>query len=187
MGGVIEFSQRETTMTLIFKQIFGLLKLLNSDKGSTSIAAGVACGFILGLNPFFSLHCLLLFIFMFFFRVQIGAVFVCAFFFKLLSFALAPLFDVTGIMVLEIEALQGFFTTLYNMPIIPFTRFNNSLVMGSGVITFALSPFVFILAKILITKYRVVVVAKFQETKFWKWIKATALFKWYYKYDQFYG
>lgn len=174
-------------MTLILKQLFGFLKLLNSDTGTNQIAAGIACGFILGMTPSLSLHSLLLFILMLVFRVQIGAAFLSAFFFKFIAYLLDPVFHQVGSVVLEMESLRAVFISLYNMPIIPFTRFNNSLVMGSGVVSFALFPFVFLIGRFTVVKYRKTVVDRFKETKLWKWIKATSLYKWYFKYDQFYG
>lgn len=172
-------------MGLILKQIFAFIKLLNSDTGTISLAAGMTCGFILGMTPVLSLHSLIVFMILFFFRIQIGAALITAFFFKFLAFLLDPLFDVVGRKVLEMESLTPILTKLYNMPIIPFTRFNNSIVMGSAVITFALSPFVFILCQTLIIKYRVTVLARFKETKVWKAVEATKFYQWYYKYDQY--
>ena len=172
-------------MGLILKQLFSFIKLLNSDTGTISLAAGMTCGFILGMTPVLSLHSLLIFLVLFFFRIQIGAALVMAFFFKFIAFILDPLFHWAGSKVLEIDSLAGVFTTLYNMPIIPYTRFNNSIVMGSFVITFALAPFVFILSQILILKYRETVVARFKETKAWKVIESTKFYQWYYKYDQY--
>lgn len=172
-------------MGLILKQLFAFIKLLNSDTGTISIAAGLTCGFILGMTPVLSLHSLLVFLILFFFRIQIGAALLAAFFFKFAAFLLDPVFHSVGSQVLEIKSLAPFLTTLYNMPIVPFTRFNNSIVMGSGVITFALSPFVFICSLFLIKKYRELVVAKFKDTKLWKAIQATKFYQWYYKYDQY--
>jgi uncharacterized protein (TIGR03546 family) len=172
-------------MGLILKQIFAFIKLLNSDTGTISLAAGMTCGFILGMTPSLSLHSLIVFLILFFFRIQIGAALLTAFFFKFIAFILDPAFHAIGTKVLEIESLQGLYTSLYNMPIIPFTRFNNSIVMGSAVITFALSPLVFILSRLFIIKYRVIVVARFKETKIWKAIEATKFYQWYYKYDQY--
>jgi uncharacterized protein (TIGR03546 family) len=172
-------------MGLILKQLFAFIKLLNSDTGTTSLAAGMTCGFILGMTPVLSLHSMLIFIFMFFFRVQIGAALVMAFFFKFVAFLLDPIFHAAGSSVLEMSSLEPLFTTLYNMPIIPYTRFNNSIVMGSAVITFVLSPFVFILSRKFILKYRETILIRFKETKLWKAVKATGFYKWYYKYDQY--
>ncbi len=174
-------------MGLILKQIFGFLKLLNSDTGTNQIAAGIAAGFILGMTPSLSLQTLLVFCCIFLFRVQAGAAFTSAFFFKFVAFLLDPVFHTVGFQVLQIESLQGIYTMLYNMPIVPFTRFNNTIVMGSAVISIALTPVIFVLSKILVSKYRVVVVERFKQTKFWKAIKATALYKWYFKYDELYG
>ncbi len=172
-------------MGLILKQLFAFIKLLNSDTGNISLAAGMTCGFILGMTPSLSLHSLLIFLILFFFRIQIGAALVTAFFFKFIAFLLDPAFHAVGSKMLEVEALQGFYTTLYNMPLIPFTRFNNSIVMGSAVITFALSPLVFILSQIFIVKYREIVVARFRQTKIWKVVEGTKFYQWYYKYDQY--
>jgi len=174
-------------MTILLKQVFAFLKLLNSDTGTTSLAAGLTCGFILGLTPVFSLQTLLVFICLFLFRIQIGAAFLAAFFFKLIAFALDPAFQVVGQSVLELESLRPLYTALYNMPIIPYTRFNNTVVMGAGVFAIALSPVVFVISRIFIVQYRAQVVARFQSTKVWKVIKATQFYKWYVKYDEMFG
>jgi uncharacterized protein (TIGR03546 family) len=174
-------------MTLILKQIFGFLKLLNSETGTNQIAAGVAFGFILGMAPSFSLQTILVLILVLFFRVQIGAATLSAFFFKFAAWVFDPVFDSAGRALLEAPSLSGVFTTLYNMPLVPFTRFNNSVVLGAGVISFALFPVIFLLSVKLIGKYREVVVTRFKETKFWKLIKSTSLYKWYYSYDNLYG
>lgn len=172
-------------MGFLLKQIFAFIKLLNSETGTIPLAAGMTCGFILGMTPSLSLQSLIVFLILFFFRIQIGAALLGAFFFKFIAFLLDPLFHNVGSKVLEMESLHGLFTTLYNMPIIPYTRFNNSIVMGSAVITFILSPFIFLLSQYLIVKYRATVVARFKDTKFWKAVQATKFYQWYYKYDQY--
>lgn len=172
-------------MGLILKQLFAFIKLLNSDTGNISLALGMTCGFILGMTPVLSLHSLVIFLILFFFRIQIGAALVTAFFFKFVAYLLDPVFHSVGSKVLEMESLQAIFTSLYNMPLIPYTRFNNSIVMGSAVVTVILSPFVYIASSIFIKKYREIVVARFKTTKFWKALEATKFYQWYYKYDQY--
>jgi uncharacterized protein (TIGR03546 family) len=173
-------------MTFLLKQIFGFFKLLNSETGHNQLAAGIAAGFILGMTPALSLQSLLVFLCIFFFRIQAGAAFLAAFFFAFIAWVLDPVFHNLGSAVLEIEGLQPLFTTMYNVPFLPLTRFNNSIVMGSAVLTLALSPFVFWISRILIIKYRATVVARFKETKLWKAVKATSLYNWYYTYDNLY-
>ena len=174
-------------MTLLLKLLFGFLKLLNSDTGTNQLAAGVAAGFGLGMTPAFSLQTILIILLILFFRIQIGAALLGAFFFAFPAYLLDPIFNSVGAVLLESGGLNGLWTALYNMPIIPYTRFYNSLVMGSGVVAFVLSPLIFFGSKILIQKYRVTVVERFKQTKFWKAVKATALFKWYAKYDSLYS
>jgi uncharacterized protein (TIGR03546 family) len=172
-------------MTLALKQIFAFLKLLNSDKGTDSIAWGVVCGLVLGFTPAFSLQTVLVIVLLFLLRIQIGAALLTAALFKIFAYPLDPVFDRVGGAVLELPALEGLFTTLYNLPIVPLTRFNNSVVMGSGVVALALAPLVFILSRRLIATYRTQVVARFEKTAFWKAVKATRFYGLYAKYEEF--
>tara|TARA_R110000868_G_scaffold167130_3_gene401438 strand:+ start:1305 stop:1829 length:525 start_codon:yes stop_codon:yes gene_type:complete len=174
-------------MTIMLKQLFALLKLLNSDTGENQLAAGIACGLVLGFAPALSLQTLLIFILLFFFRIQMGAAFASSFLFALIAYLFDPFFDVIGQQILEVGALSGIYTTLYNMPIIPFTKFYNSVVMGAGIVSLALFPIVFVISKKMIVKYRDTVVKRFQQTKFWKAVKATGFYKWYAKYEELYG
>lgn len=174
-------------MMFLLKQLFGFIKLLNSETGNNQLAWGVAFGFILGMTPALSLQTLLVFLFLFIFRIQIGAAFLAAFFFKFVAYFFDGVFHAVGTKVLEIPALQETYTTLYNMPIIPFTRFNNSIVMGSGVVSIIMLPLVFALAKFMIIKYRDIVVKRWQNSKAFKVLKATSMYQWYYKYDQYFG
>jgi uncharacterized protein (TIGR03546 family) len=174
-------------VSLIAKQFFSLIKLLNSETGENQIAAGIAAGFILGMTPALSLQSVLVFLCLFFFRIQIGMAFLAAFFFAFVAWILDPAFHWIGLTILQIESLQGVFTTLYNMPILPFTRFNNTIVMGSGLVALALSPLIFFVSKKLVIQYRESVLEKIKQTKMWKVIKATSLYKWYYSYENLYG
>lgn len=174
-------------MTFLLKQIFGFLKLLNSDTGTNQIASGIACGLILGFAPAFSLQTLLVIALLFLFRIQIGAATVFAFFFSFVAWIIDPISHQIGMSVLEMEGLKPLFTEMYNMPLIPLTRFYNSIVMGSAILSVVLAPFLFFLSRVLIEKYRITVVARFKQTKLWKAIKATSLYNFYAKYDELYG
>lgn len=173
-------------MTLILKQIFAFLRILNSDTGHNQLAAGLALGVFLGFAPFFSLQTLLVFVCVFFFRVQLGAAFLSAFFFKFIAYILDPVADPIGRWALEVEFLRPFYVHIYNMPIIPFTQFNNSIVMGSLIISILLTPPLFFIFRSLIVKYRVLVVAQFKSTKVWKAFTATKFYNWYCTYAKLY-
>ena len=174
-------------MTLILKQLFALFRLLNSDTGTNQIAAGVACGLILGFAPMLSLQGLLVFLCMFLFRIQIGAALTSAVFFAMVAWLFDPVSHAVGAAILETAALQPLFTTLYNLPLLPLTRFYNSVVMGAGVISLLLAPLVFVGSKRLIMLYREKVVARFKTSPAWKLWSGTTFFKWYSTYEKLHG
>jgi uncharacterized protein (TIGR03546 family) len=174
-------------VTLLLKQIFNFFRLLNSDTGTNQLASGLALGLVLGFSPFLSLQTFLVLFFCFFFRVQLGAAFLSAFFFKFIAFLVDPASDALGKAVLEAESLRPLWVSLYNMPLVPLTRFNNSIVMGSGLIGFILAiPFFFVFKKSIL-KYRETVVARYQQSKIWKAWTATTFYKWYTTYEKLYG
>lgn len=174
-------------MTLILKQLFAFVKLLNSDTGTNQLASGLAIGIILGFSPFLSIQVLISLVILLFFRIQIGAAFISSFFFKFVAFLIDPLSDQLGRKILESESFRPTWTFLYDLPIIPLTRFNNSIVMGSGLIAITLTIPAFYFFRYLVIKYREKILANFKETKFWKAVKATAFYKWYATYDSLYG
>lgn len=164
-----------------------MIKLLNSETGERSIALGLALGMFIGFAPFFSLQTILAFIVLFVFKIQFGAALCAAFFFSLVAFLLDPLFNIVGIFFLELSFLRSVYETLYALPIIPFTRFYNSIAMGSLVLSFVLLYPVYFLFLKLIHRYRISVVEKYKSSKFFKALKTTTIYKWYSKYNEFYG
>lgn len=174
-------------MGLILKQLYQFMKLLNSDTGHNSLAFGLALGIIFGFSPVLSLQALLIFLIAIFFRIQLGAAMLSSFFFKLVAYGIDPIADSLGRVVLEQESLRPLFVQLYNMPLIPLTRFNNSIVMGSGVLGFLLAPFAFFIFRSLILKYRVIILSRIKNSPFFKALAATKIYQWYSTYDSLYG
>jgi uncharacterized protein (TIGR03546 family) len=175
-------------MSFLLKQIYSFIQLLNSDTGATSIAAGITCGMILGFSPALSIQSLLVFILLFLLRIQIGAALLTAGLFALLGVILDPVFDRVGGAILETDALRGLFTNLYNLPLVPMTRFNNSVVMGAGVIALLLSPVVFLLSLRLVAAYRQQIRARIQSTRayqaYQKWLQASGYYAYYQKFKK---
>jgi uncharacterized protein (TIGR03546 family) len=174
-------------MSLLIKQLINFIKLLHSDSGQNQIASGLAFGVFLGFAPFLSLQTLLVLFIVFIFRVQLGAAFLSAFFFKFIAYILDPVADVLGRSVLETQGLRGLWSSMYNMPLVPMTRFNNSIIMGSFLISLVLCPILFFVFKIFIVRYREQIVHRIEGTKFWKAFKASNFYFWYAKYTDLYG
>jgi uncharacterized protein (TIGR03546 family) len=174
-------------MSLILKQLYAFIKLLNSDTGQNSLAIGLALGIIFGFSPMLSLQTLIIFLIAIFFHVQLGAAMLSGFFFKLIAFLFDPLADTIGRYFLELPSLRPLFVQMYNMPLIPFTRFNNSIVMGSGILAFILAPIAFFVFRYLIIKYREIILSRFKDSKIFKAMAATKLYQWYSTYESLYG
>ncbi len=170
---------------LILKQIFKLIKLINSEKGKYQIAFGFALGMILGLTPTFGLHTIFFIFLMCILRINPGAVFLSWAFFGIVAFPFDGLFHALGYWLLtDVNSLHGIWTNLYNMPVIPWSNFNNTVMLGSfvaGIILFIPSVFIF---GLLIDKYRDRVRDKLMNAKWFKAFKTTKIYLLYKKYEQ---
>jgi len=173
-------------MGFMLKQLFAFVKLLNSDTGINQIAAGITAGLFWGFSPFLSLQGLAMLVIVFFFRIQIGAAMIFMVLFSLIAWAIDPAAHLLGAWALELSSLQQLYTSLYNLPLVPLTRFNNSIVMGSFILALILSPFVFIGSRFLVAKYRLHILERFKESKAFKALKASPIYNLYLKYAELY-
>ena len=148
---------------------------LNGNLGKAQIAAGFAWGLFLGLIPAGNPFWIVLFIGSFFFKHHHPSKLLCMTILKLFSVAISPLMDTIGWEVLHIEALQPFYTAMYNMPFIPFTKFNNTLVAGGIVSAAILLLPVFFIVFFFVPLYRHTLSPKIRENKLVKSIKKVPL------------
>jgi uncharacterized protein (TIGR03546 family) len=152
----------------VLKGLGKFIVALNGNLNKSQIAAGVAWGVLLGLIPLSSPFGIALFIISFFFTHNHGAKIFGLAVVKILSMLILPKLDELGWWILHIESLQSLFTTMYNMPFVPFTKFNNTLVMGGLAAGIVLWLPVFFLFLGLIQLYRNHVAQKIKESKFVK-------------------
>lgn len=139
---------------MFIKWIAALIIAINANTRAGEIAAGAACGFLLALLPAGNLLWIALFLIFFFTKINLGAEFLFLALFKLPVSLLAGLLHGIGYFVLTQPVLQGIFTALYNIPLIPYTRFNNTVVMGGFITGIVLwLPFFFLL-RLLVLLYR---------------------------------
>ncbi len=139
---------------MFIKWIAALIIAINANTRAGEIAAGAACGFLLALLPAGNLLWIALFLIFFFTKINLGAEFLFIALFKLPVSLLAGLLHGIGYFVLTQPVLQEIFTALYNIPLIPYTRFNNTVVMGALITGIVLwLPFFFLL-RLLVLLYR---------------------------------
>jgi uncharacterized protein (TIGR03546 family) len=117
-----------------------LLLALHGGTEPRHLAAGFALGAALGLVPKGNLFGAGFFLLFFLFNVDKGMAFLSAGFFTLFAYMIDPLAHALGYALLKAGPLQGLWTALYGLPIVPWTRFNNTVVLGNlvlGLILFA--------------------------------------------------
>lgn len=116
------------------KILSSLLKALQAGADPRHVAAGFALGAIWGLIPkgnFFSVIFLMLF---FFLQADKGVALVTALLFTSAGYLLDGPAHGLGLALLTASGLKPFWTWLYNLPIIPLTKFNNTVVLGNLII-----------------------------------------------------
>ena len=164
---------------LFLKLLQSIISTLNSEGTPRQIAAGLALGAALGLTPIANVHNLLVFAVACLLNVSFGAFLLGWTVFVPVGFALDPLFHAIGLALLQAPALTGMWTTLYNVPGVPLTSFNNSVVLGSVVGWVVLWLPIFFLARWLVVKYRVHVYERLKKMKFFQALAASKLYNYY--------
>ncbi len=172
-------------MLIFAKLIKSIVTMLHSEISPKQIAGGFALGALIGLLPLLSLTNFLLVLLILLIQVNIGAAFLGAAVFGLFGFLLDPLSNQIGYLLLvNLRSLTPFWTWLYNLPLLPFTRFNNTLVMGSLAIGILIFIPLFIAAARFIVYYRANMKQKVEAMHFMKALKLTSIFQWYDRYKQ---
>ncbi|MCD4812962.1 TIGR03546 family protein [bacterium] len=158
------------------KSISKLAKVLQSDASPWQVAVAAALGVVLGMQPANGPQSLVLFICIFFLNVNIGAAFLSAALFALVGGLLDPVAHKIGYALLSgNETLTPLWTSFANMPIVPFTRFNNTVVLGSLILGLLLFVPVMLATKYLIVYYRARWRDKVAKSKLVSWLKLTKI------------
>ena len=158
---------------MIIRTLAKLIALLNSNKRAIEVAAAIALGLWLALVPAANLIFALLVLLVFLVKVNLGMVIVSSLLFSLLLPVLDPTIDQVGYAVLTLPALQELYRDLYALPIVPLTRFNDTLVAGGLVSGAALFIPVTALGVLIVRLYRKYVHAKIANSKLVKAFMAT--------------
>lgn len=160
--------------------VTNFIKILREGQTPRQVAGGFALGSIVGFVPGFSLQGLLVWLVIFVLDVNLSAAFLAFTLFALLGVLLDPLFHQLGYLLLvDVEALKPLWTTLYNAPIAPLTRFNNTIVMGSLVSSLVLALPVYLGMKRFVVAYRATIGARIERTKLYQILSKNFLVKWY--------
>ena len=156
------------------------IKVMRAGASPAQIAGGFALGFLIGLMPFLTLQSVIVFCIIFLLNINLSAATFAIFVASFGAFLLDPVFHNLGFYVLTgINSLQTPWTKLYNLPVAPLTRFNNTVVMGSFVGGLALLLPVYFGMKKLVVAYREGLEAKIKKWKIVQVIAGSKVWQWY--------
>lgn len=166
-------------MLTLLKLLQSLFKTLHSEGTPGQVAAGLMLGAGIGLTPLLSAHNLVLFAAIVLLNVSFGGGMLGMALFTPLGFLLDPLFDRIGSALLNAPGLRDFWTALYNVPLVPFTNFNNTVTLGSFVFWVGAAIPIYFLGKWAITKYRATYGERVMQSKFMRGLKASKVYNVY--------
>ena len=169
-------------MFALLKLIQSLLGALHSEGTPGQLAAGIALGSILGLTPLVNLHNAVVFAALVLLNVSFAGGMLGWAVFVPIGFLLDPLFDWIGHTLLFTPAFTPFFTSLYNMPIVPLTNFNNTVVLGSVVFAVLFAIPLFFAARYGVVRYRATIAERVAQSR---WYRAVTASKFYNVYRMF--
>ncbi|MFO7891566.1 MAG: TIGR03546 family protein [bacterium] len=167
---------------IIFKIISKFIKALRSHDSPSQIAWGITLGTILGLTPFFTVHNFILIILIILIKVNLSAVVFSLILYSLLGYFLDPVFHAIGFTLLvSFDFLQPVWVWLYNLPVAPFTRFNNTVVIGSLVCALIFLVPHYLLFKQLVVNYRTSWNTQIKKWKIIRMLQGNKLVQFYFK------
>jgi len=153
---------------VVLRGIVKLAVALNTNRGVGEVAAAVAFGLLLALVPSGNLLWLALLLVTLLLKVNLAVELLFLALFKLAVPLVDPLLDRLGLAVLTTPALRPPYTALYNMPVVPFTRFNNSLVAGGLLAGVAVWLPAYLLFRTLVRLYRSRIKERIENSKLYK-------------------
>lgn len=169
-------------MLALLKLLQSLVKTLHSDGTPHQIALGLALGAALGLTPLVNAHNAVVLVVLMVFNVSFAAGMLGWLLFAPLGFLLDPLFHRLGEALLGAPALRGMWTALDTTPLVPFTNFGNTVVLGSVVAWLVLLIPTYLLARHAVIRYRGTYGARVRE---WRIVQAVTASRAYTVYRWF--
>jgi uncharacterized protein (TIGR03546 family) len=162
---------------LILKLLQSLVKALHSEGTPGQVALGLALGSILGLTPLLSLHNLLVAALILLLNVSVPGAMLGWALAVPLGFALDPMFDALGRqLLLGTPALTPLWTALANLPVVPLSNFDNTVVLGSLVSALLLFAPIFFGSRWAVRRYRETIGERVRGSALYRAVTASRLY-----------
>lgn len=136
------------------KWIVKVFTVLNANRRPGEVAVGMALGFVMALQPGFTFFRFLLLAVTFLLKVHFPSALLALFLVSFIAPLFDPLLEIAGGGILTAPFLQPLWASLYAFPLVPWTRFNNTVVMGGLGVGIVLVGPVYLLVRGAIRQYR---------------------------------
>lgn len=165
---------------IFLKLISSLVKAFREGQTPGQIAAGFSIGVLIGLMPFWTLQAIFLVLVLFFVNLNLAAATLGILLADFAGYLLDPLFHDLGYFVLtQVPFLQNLWEKLYNLPIVPYTRFYNTVTLGSLLIGLLLTIPAYAGMKKLVLVYRGGLETRIKKWKIVRMVRGSKLVQWY--------
>jgi uncharacterized protein (TIGR03546 family) len=162
------------------KLVKDFIAIFREGQSPRQVAGGFALGSIVGFSPHLTLQGLLLWLVILVLDVNLSAALLAFSCCGLIAYLIDPLFHWLGYQILvNIDSLHSLWTNLYNAPIAPLTRFNNTVVMGSFIAGLILALPIYFGMKHLVVAYRKHIGARVEQWKIYKALNHSTVVQWY--------
>ncbi|MFH1619125.1 MAG: TIGR03546 family protein [bacterium] len=159
-----------------------LIKGLTQETSPSQLAGGLALGVMLGLVPKANLTAQLLLVCVMALRVNVPLALAAAGTATVLNPIADQIAHPLGFWLLTSPSLSGIWTCLYNMPIVPWTGFNNTIVLGNLVLGLALFFPLYLAGKKIALIFESRWKEKAVNSEIIKSLKHSWLLEWYFRY-----
>jgi uncharacterized protein (TIGR03546 family) len=166
-------------MLTLLKLIQSMIRTLHSEGTPGQVAFGIALGSALGLTPLVNVHNLIVFSLIVLLNVSFGGAMLGWTLFVPVGFLLDPVFDRIGAGLLAAPSLRPLWTSWFNTPLLPYTNFNNTVVLGSVVGWLVLLVPIYFGARYGVARYRATIGERVRRSRFYQAITASKVYNWY--------
>lgn len=153
-----------------------LIKLLNANENPAQLAGAVVLSMILALTPFWSLHNLIVVLLVCMLRINLFILFLSFPVWSGIAWMVDPYSASIGEGLLTSDSLNGLWTSLYQSDFMRLAHFNNTLTIGSLLVSLVSVVPVYVLSVMLINRYRDTFVERINRLRIVQALKATT---WY--------
>jgi uncharacterized protein (TIGR03546 family) len=164
----------------ILKPIFTLFDLIRLESSPLQVSLAILLGAFFAVTPLLTPQFALAFVVLCVVRLNLLATLLSYILFSLIAMPLQDLFgDIGRHLLVLTPTLRRLWAGLYHWPIFPFTAFNNTVVLGSGVVFTLISLPLFLTSYFLYRAYAPRVFLRIQQSRAGLSIRASLFFRRY--------